>query len=180
MNDDERNSELNRRDFLKGGSVATIMTVLGGAQLLAGAQSSPDEEEPKGPTIKVGLIGLGTWGGRDLLSTLARVPQADIAAICDTYPGVMKRCSEVAPAAAKTDKYQTILEDKDIKAVLVATPTHQHKEIVLAALKAGKHVYCEAPLANTIADARELTKAAQDAEQQVFQAGLQLRSDKER
>src|SRR5262249_12748490 len=46
--------------------------------------------------------------------------------------------------------------------------------------KAGKHVYCEAPLANTIDDAREIAKAAQACKQQVFQAGLQLRSDKER
>src|SRR5436190_18615488 len=173
MNEDERDSELNRRDFLKGGSAATIMTMLGGAQLLSAAESSSDEEESQGPQIKVGLIGLGAWGGRDLITALARVKQADIAAICDTYPTAIKRCGGVAPGAVRTDKYQTILEDKEIKAVLVATPTHQHKEIVLAALKAGKHVYCEAPLANTIADAREIAKAAQDAKQLVFQAGLQ-------
>src|SRR5205814_7639359 len=76
--------------------------------------------------------------------------------------------------------YKTILDNKDIKAVIVATPTHKHKEIVLAALKAGKHVYCEAPMANAIEDAREIALAAKAAKKQIFQSGLQMRSDPQR
>src|SRR5262249_28368168 len=60
------------------------------------------------------------------------------------------------------------------------TPTQLHKDIVLAALKAGKHVYCEAPLANTIEDTRAIALAAKATPQVIFQAGLQLRSDPER
>src|SRR5437899_7990561 len=180
MNEGERDSNLCRRDFLKGGSAATIMTVLGGAQLFADADSSSDDEKSNGPKIKVGLIGLGAWGGRDLINALARVPQADIAAICDVYPGAMKRCGDAAPGAVRTDMYQAILDDPEIKAVLVATPTHLHKEIVLAALKAGKHVYCEAPLANTVEDAREIALAAKAAKKLIFQSGLQMRSDPQR
>src|SRR5262249_21952479 len=63
------------------------------------------------------------------------------------------------------------------RGVIVATPTQLHKEIVLAALAAGKHVYCEAPLANTIEDARTIAKAAREAKELVFQAGLQLCSE---
>jgi predicted dehydrogenase len=59
---------------------------------------------------------------------------------------------------------------------VVATPTHLHRDIVLDALKAGKHVYCEAPLAHTIADAKDIARAAQKAFKQVFQSGLQERS----
>jgi len=55
-----------------------------------------------------------------------------------------------------------------------------HKEITLAALAAGKHVYCEAPIANSIEDAREIAKAARDATRSYFQAGLLLRSDPQR
>jgi len=47
------------------------MTMLGGTQLLSAAESSSDEEESQGPQIKVGLIGLGAWGGRDLITALA-------------------------------------------------------------------------------------------------------------
>src|SRR6267154_3894416 len=180
MRKDQQDQELNRRDFLKGSSAATIMTMLGAVQIPAQAEAAPPDTEPEGPKIKVGVIGLGAWGGREFFTTLAQVKQADIAAICDTYPGAIKRCAKSAPGARPTDKYQTILEDKDIKAVLIATPTHLHKELALAALKAGKHVYCEAPLAQTIEEAREIAKAGQSAKPMVFQAGLQLRADNER
>ena len=64
--------------------------------------------------------------------------------------------------------------------MIVATPTHKHKDIALEAMKTGKHVYCEAPLANTIDDARAVAAAAKAAKQSVFQAGLQLRADPQR
>ena len=64
--------------------------------------------------------------------------------------------------------------------MVIATPTPDHKEVALAALKAGKHVYCEAPLAGSIEDAREIALAAKAAKHLAFQAGLQMRSDKQR
>jgi predicted dehydrogenase len=60
--------------------------------------------------------------------------------------------------------------------VIIATPTGAHREIAVAAIAAGKHVYCEAPLANTIEDAKAIAKAARDAVKQIFQPGLQQRS----
>jgi predicted dehydrogenase len=111
---------------------------------------------------------------------LALVPQADVAGICDTYAASVRRAASLAPNAIQTDNYKTILDNKDVKAVIVATPTHQHKEIALAALKAGKHVYCEAPLATTVEDAKAIASAAKAAKQQIFQSGLQLRADPQR
>jgi predicted dehydrogenase len=174
--------EYNRRDFLKGGSMATLMTMLGGVQLFGAEESTTAESKPAGPRLKIGVIGLGAWG-REILNTLAVDPNdkvADVAAICDNYAASLKRATNLAPKAAQTNDYKTILDNKEIKAVVVATPTHLHKEMVLAALQAGKHVYCEAPLANTLEDAREIAKAAGAAKNLVFQAGLQLRSDKQR
>jgi len=183
MNENENDAfGFNRRDFLKGGSVATVMTMLGGVELFA---QTTTNEAPSGLTkiapvkIKVAVIGLGAWG-REIVNTLARVPQADIAAICDTYPAALKRIASAAPGAAPSEDYKTILDNKDITAVVIATPTGAHKEIALAALKAGKHVYCEAPLANSIDDAREIALAAQGAKRSIFQAGLQMRSDPQR
>ncbi len=167
-------TEYARRDFLKGGSLATVMTLLGGIPLIA--QEKPAEAKPAGPKIKCAIIGINTWG-REILTTLQRLPQADIAVACDTYAASLKRAKNVAPDIKTTDDYKTILEDKEIGAVIIATPTHLHKDIAIAALKAGKHVYCEAPLAHTIADAREIALAARDSFKQVFQAGLQMRSD---
>src|SRR5690606_29906072 len=108
---------------------------------------------------KVAVIGLGPWG-REILDQLGRLEQADIAAICDNYPAMLRRSASKAPDAVQTENYEEILANKDIKAVIVATGSHQHKDIVLAALRAGKHVYCEAPLAHTIEEAREIALAA--------------------
>ena len=173
----------NRRDFLKGGSAATLMTMLGGVELFAQTNAAPTgESKAVAVKIKVGVIGLGAWG-REIVNTLGRMPQASppieatIAAICDTYPASLKRTTSAAPGAVQTADYKTILDNKDIPAVIIATPTYQHKEIVLAALKAGKHVYCEAPLAGSIEDAREIALAAKAAKNLVFQTGLQLRSE---
>jgi predicted dehydrogenase len=181
MNENESNVlDFNRRDFLKNSSLATLMTMLGGVELLGDARSALGAESKSDTSkMKVAVIGLGTWG-REILNTLAVVPQAEVAAVCDTYAASVRRAATLAPAAIQTPDYKTILDNKEIKAVVVATPTHQHKDITLAALKAGKHVYCEAPLASTTEDARAIALAAKAAKQQVFQAGLQFRADPQR
>ena len=73
----------------------------------------------------------------------------------------MNRAGDLVPKAEKFDDYHKLLAKPEVQAVIVATPTHLHRNIVLDALKAGKHVYCEAPLANTIADAKDIARAAQ-------------------
>ncbi len=171
--------DFNRRDFLKNGSAATLMTMLGGVELFAQINAAGAETKIVLPKIKVAVIGLGAWG-REIVNTLGRLPQADLAVICDTYPASLRRASTAAPGAAQTADYKTILDNKDIKAVIIATPTHLHRDITLAALKAGKHVYCEAPLATTVEDARAIAAAAKEAKQQVFQSGLQMRSEPQR
>jgi predicted dehydrogenase len=172
--------EFNRRDFLKGGSAATLMTVLGGVELFGPANVAVSgEEKSAGPKVKVAVIGLGSWG-REILNTLVRIEQAEVACICDNYPASLRRSASAAPGAAQTEDYKTILANKDIKAVVLATPTPLHKELAMAALQAGKHVYCEAPLATSLDDARAIALAAKAVPHLVFQAGLQLRCDKER
>lgn len=156
------------------------MSLLGGVELRA--QAGPEEpKKPEGPKVKVGVIGLGLWG-RDILATLGRLPQADVAAICDTYAASIRRSEKHVPnkEVIKTEDYRAILDNKDIPAVIIATPTPKHKDVVMAALQAGKHVYCEAPLAASIEDARAIALAAQSHPKQYFQAGLQLRADPQR
>jgi len=178
MNENENDPlGYNRRDFLKGGSVATLMTMLGGVELLAQAPAADAKVDDT--KVKVAVIGLGAWG-REILNTLGRLPMAEIAAICDTYPASLRRAATAAPGAAQTPDYKTILANNDIKCVIVATPTHLHKEIALESLKAGKHTYCEAPLANTIEDARAIALAGKASKVALFQVGLQGRSDPQR
>jgi predicted dehydrogenase len=177
---DQDNLDFNRRNFLKGSSLAAMMTMMGGVRLFAQAEGERKVDAPiVGEKVKVAVIGLGPWG-REILDQLGRLPQADIAAICDNYAPMVRRSATKAPGAIQTDDYQTILANPDIQSVIVATGSHQHKDIVIAALKAGKHVYCEMPLAHTIEDARAIALAAKQALTQLFQAGLQGRSDPQR
>jgi len=177
-------SDLNRRDFLKGGSAATLMVLMGGVPINAAeekkAEGSAEETHYKGeaPPLNVGVIGCGLWA-REILKTLALLPNAHVVALCDTYAPFLKRAGDLAPKAERYADCAKVLENKDVQGVIVATPSHQHKEIVLAALKAGKHVYCEAPIATTLEDAREIALAAKATLKLNFQAGLQNRSDKQ-
>ena len=173
-------AEVSRREFVKSSSsFATAMAMLGGIPLIAQQEKKPDAAAPAGPTVKVAVIGCNVWG-REILNTLARFPKAEVIAICDHYEPSLRRAKEAAPKAETFTDYTKVLANKDVQGVIVATPSHQHKEIVLAALKAGKHVYCEAPLASSIDDAREIARAARDTMKSYFQAGLLLRSDPQR
>jgi predicted dehydrogenase len=176
----------NRRDFLKQTSLATFMAMMGGIELRAEDAAKPANTpdaaltvKPPPPLVSMGVIGLGDRG-REILQTLATVPSSPVVAICDNFPRATHRAAAEAPKAQQYADYKQLLADANVQAVVVATPTHLHRDIVLAALAAGKHVYCEAPLASTIDDAKAIAKAARDAVKQVFQAGLQERSHPER
>jgi predicted dehydrogenase len=164
---------IERRDFLKW-TAAALLTVISEEELRAAGLFQT--AGPPGSPVKIGVIGLGQWG-REILATLARSPAFEVAGICDHYEPYGKRASEIAPKAAIFSDYRRLLDEKNIEAVVVATPSHQHKEVALAALQAGKHVYCEAPLATSVEDASALALAAQQAAKQVFQSGLQGRSN---
>jgi predicted dehydrogenase len=175
--------DLPRRDFLKGGSFTALMMLMGGVEIRAQEKSQEagpvTEEKPLGAAVKCALVGCGNWG-REILKTLARLPKAQVVAICDQYEPFLRRAKESAPKADSYTDYRKILENKEILAVIIATPSHLHREITLAALQAGKHVYCEAPLANSIEDARAIAKAGKSSFKQIFQVGHQMRSDPQR
>lgn len=134
-------------------------------------------EEPPPSPVTVAVIGANERG-REILTSLSYVKGAVVKYVCDTYEsvGFQKRAMENAPKATFVTDYKKVLDDPAVQGVFVATPTHLHKQIVLDALAAGKHVYCEAPLAHTIEEARAVAVAGRDAST-IFQAGLQNRTN---
>src|SRR2546427_624871 len=80
----------NRRDFLKSGSFATLMTMMGGVELLAQDKSAPATDIKSVAKVKVAVIGLGGWGGI-ILDTLGKLDMAQGAGICDTYGAFLRR-----------------------------------------------------------------------------------------
>ena len=128
-------------------------------------------------TISLAVIGAGERG-KEILAALSLLPDASVKSVCDTYssPLFQKKALESAPKATFVTDYKKILDDQAVQAVFVATPTHLHKQIVLDAVAAGKHIFCEAPLAHTIKEAREIATAGKDSKQ-IFQVGLHNRSN---
>lgn len=129
-----------------------------------------------------GFIGVGGRGSylldRLYAGSSARV---NVIGVCDTYAGNLnKNKDKVATVEGKSPKtyidYQQLLADPNIQVVVIATPEHLHHEMTLAALKAGKHIYIEKPLAQTIEKGEELIKAAAAAGKKV-QVGTQNRSN---
>ena len=109
--------------------------------------------------LNVGLVGVGRQG-RQILGELAKIQNLKIAAVCDNDKTRLDSAKGRAPDAAAYDDARALLDNKTIGAVIIATPTHQHKQVALDAVSAGKHVFCEAPLAHTVEDARAIASAA--------------------
>ncbi len=177
---DERDAGrgLTRRSFIKKSSLAPLAGFIGAGLQNGEPRGRPavwDQTRVEDP-VRVGLIGYGPWG-REIAVTIGRMPEAQLAAVCDSYDVMLNRAERSVPDAARYEDYRQLLEQSDIPAVIVATPTQVHREIVLAALAAGKHVYCEAPIASSIEDARAIATAARSATGQIFQSGLQYRSN---
>jgi predicted dehydrogenase len=173
-------AEFNRRDFIRGASFGSLMLMMGGVPLRAeDAEPGADGDETHYSTVtkpvSFGVIGCGLWG-KEVIQTLGFLPNAPVAAVCETYAPFLRQAKELAPKAEGYADYHQLLEQKNVEAVVVATPSHLHKEIVVAALAAGKHVYCEAPLASSIEDARAIAQAAKAAYKCNFQSGLQWRA----
>jgi predicted dehydrogenase len=131
---------------------------------------------PKGAAKKVAVVGLGRQG-RAILDEFRKLDAVEVAAICDVVPARLTAGTERAAGAETFEDYRALLAKRtDIEAVVVATPTHLHRDIAIAALDAKRHVYCEAPLAATVEDARAIADAAARSAT-LFQSGLYARSN---
>lgn len=151
---------VNRRHFLIGPMAAAAGT--------AWAQS--------GDTVATAVIGTGNRGSY-LLRGVMEQPVAKVVALSDNKPD---RLDKAATSAARDNPatysdWRRVIDRKDVEAVFIATPPHLHAPMAIAALEAGKHVYCEKPIGVTAADVRNLVRAARRANK-VFVAGQQLRS----
>src|SRR5436189_74562 len=98
------------------------------------------------PALRIGLIGCG-YIGVIHLNTLRRSPQADVVAFAEPDAERRQIARRQLPQAAAFADYRELLDQAEIKAVVVCLPNALHSEAAIAALQAGKHVYLEKPLA---------------------------------
>jgi predicted dehydrogenase len=153
--------QANRRSFL-----------LGAGGVLMAHAASPAEQ------VVLGVIGSGSRG-TFVMTVFQKETAVRVCAICDVYePNLEKAASTAAQGGARPKlyrNYRELLADKDVDAVLIATPEHWHAQMVLDALAAGKDVYVEKPLCHTPEEGARLV-AAEKTTKQIVQVGMQRRS----
>src|SRR5712692_11138275 len=135
---------LNRRSFLQTGAA------LAAGQLSKGA---PNDR------ITVGHIGTGARG-QELMQAVMANPNTEIVGVVDAYTGRVERAIDRTHGRAKVyPTHHDLLADKSIDAVVIATPDHWHKQIIMEALRAGKDVYSEKPLTYRASEGIEIIEA---------------------
>jgi predicted dehydrogenase len=175
MHDDRKpppasSARVSRRAFLRGAGAVALPFIVPARALGAAGSLAPSNR------VAVGLIGCGgRMGG--VAPALAQVPGVEIRAVCDVFAPNRERFRQQY-GLGEGDSYRDfreLLARTDIDAVAIASPDHWHVAQAIAAVQAGKDVYCEKPLSNTIAEGRALVDVV-TRYGAVFQHGTQLHS----
>jgi predicted dehydrogenase len=145
---------LTRRSFLGRTAVAAA-----GFQIVSSHVLSLNGATSPNSKLNIAGVGVGGQGGSDL----HEMERENIVALCDADWAYAGNCFKRYPQARQWKDFRKMLEEqKDIDAVCIGTPDHLHAVVAMAALKAGKHVYCEKPLTHSVWEARQLGLAASE------------------
>lgn len=170
---------MERRNFMQKAMMATTGIGIASSfpQFVRGGMKGPNASDK----IKVALIGAKNQGWSNL-ATFIGFPNVECIAICDVDDKWLnQRAADVEKKTGKKPPFlykdwRKVIENKDVDVVIVGTPDHWHCLITVAALEAGKDVYCEKPLGNSIAECEVMVKAARK-HNRVVQVGQWQRSD---
>jgi len=157
-------TQLNRRQFLKAASLAGMGCWVGHRSAVAQTKS-PNEK------LNIACIGVGNRGATNLKA----VSSENIVALCDVDERMAWRAWERFPRAKRYTDFRRMFDEMhhEIDAVVVSTPDHTHAPATLAALRLGKHVYCEKPLAHNLRECRLVADLARK-KKVITQLGAQL------
>jgi predicted dehydrogenase len=147
---------LSRRRFLATTATATAAFHIVPRSVLGGEGQTP-------PSEKLNIAGIGVGGqGSGVLRGIAEQKQ-NIVALCDVDDKYAAHTFKAYPQAETFKDYRVLLDKrKDLDAVIIATPDHMHAPTAVAAMRAGKHVYVEKPMAHSIEEARVMTRVAKE------------------
>ena len=168
-------SQMNRRHFLSASSAA-------GLALAAAGQTAVGQSRGANDMIRVGVIGPGGRGTQVMKECIefGSNYNARVTAVCDIWnqrlEAAAKLVSESYSARPQSyRRYEEMLADPEIDAVIIATPDHQHAKMLKAAVEAGKDVYCEKPMGNVLSETNEALAAVEKSDR-IVQIGTQRRS----
>lgn len=156
-----------RREFIKSGTLIGSAAALSFTGLNSFASSIND-------TVRLGVIGSGNRGG-GIARMIKNMPGVTITACCDISQEKLDDIVQhTAPNTKKYKDYRSLLDDKNVDAVLIASPEYLHYQMAIDALAAGKHIYLEKTITHNIAQTLELEKRVNQSNL-VFQVGHQYR-----
>lgn len=164
-------SSISRRDFVRLSAAAAASAAA--ASSMAQTQTlSAQTTPPSDRKIRFASIGTGIRGC-DLLRSARKLPNAECVGTADLYTMHQKAGQEAWGADIPTTRdYRTLLDRKDVDAVIVAVADFQHRHVVLDCIAAGKDVYCEKPMSHNVADGFAMLEAVQK-NKRIFQTGSQ-------
>jgi predicted dehydrogenase len=164
---------VSRREFIQLGSGALAATTVVGSLLRPRFLSAAVRPAPASDIVRFASIGTGVRGCELLKATLL-VPGVQCVAVCDLYDSRHIAAQEAVnnPSVPATRDYRSVLDRKDVDAVIIATMDHQHRHIFEDACAAGKDVYCEKPMSHTVEDGFAMMEAAHKANR-IVQIGSQ-------
>ncbi|HVV72463.1 MAG TPA: Gfo/Idh/MocA family oxidoreductase [Verrucomicrobiae bacterium] len=154
---------LTRRNFLRRTGSAGAGLWLATLLPAQARKISPNEK------LNIGMIGVAHQANYDLTN----VTSENIVALCDVDDSYLAPAAKQFPSAKTYTDFRRLLDQKDIDAVVVATPDHTHAVATVAALKSGRHVYCEKPLTRTLSECRIVQETARKAKR-ATQIGTQI------
>src|SRR3954468_5428288 len=109
--------------------------------------------------VRVAVVGVGLWGGRAHLPALKAIPDVDVVSLVDERVDLATALgSEFGVPKSYTEIRALFADDTSLDAVVIATPTDTHADVVGVALAAGVHILCEKPLAYNLSQARDLAR----------------------
>ncbi len=164
-----------RRQLLKATAAVGAGLLLPGPRAFADAESS--KPVPPSERLNIGMIGCAHRAEANL-NDLALLKNINIVSLCDIDDNYFAAPLRRFPHAKTYNDFRVMLdEQKNLDAVLVATPNHTHAIATMSAMNAGKHVYCEKPLTHTLWEARTVTQTAAKLKR-VTQMGTQIHATK--
>lgn len=137
---------ISRREFLRNLGIAGSGVILAASPWLSAFSEVTQTNNEK---CRLAIIGPGSRG-RFLMSFLIQNPKVEIVALCDIYRASIEAALKITPNAKVYGDYHEVLEDRNVDAILVATPLSSHCQIVIDAFDAGKHVFCEKSIGFTM------------------------------
>ena len=114
-------------------------------------------------TLRIGILSTANIAVEKVIPGMRRARRVEVAAIASRDPDAARQAANQLAIPRAHGSYEALLADPDIDAVYIPLPNHLHADWTIAAVRAGKHVLCEKPLALTADDAERMVTAAQDA-----------------